>query len=272
MSFIVSKPLLGKRILITRPASQGAATAEMVKRLGGHPIELPTIVITEPPDPAQVAGTVCKLAEYDLVAFTSENAVTCFFAEIEAQGHDVGVFRQTRIGAIGSGTAAALANKGLCADIVPHEFVGEAFGQAILEDPMIQALRSHRCPRVLILRALVAREILPEILRNAGCIVDIVPVYETRLAPMARRIELISRLEAQTIDCVMLTSSSSVKGLVELLGSRSIELLHNLLVASIGPITTASAEKHGLCVGVTSDESTVEALLSTIGLHFTKDV
>ncbi|MBK8793788.1 MAG: uroporphyrinogen-III synthase [Holophaga sp.] len=272
MSFLASRPLRGKRILITRPAGQGAATAEMVKRFGGHPIELPTIVITEPPDPAQVAGMVFKLPEYDLVAFTSANAVTCFFAYIEAQGHDVGIFRQTRIGAIGSGTAAALASKGLCADIVPHMFVGEAFGQAILEDPMIQAVLSHRRPRVLILRALAAREILPEILRNAGCIVDIVPVYETRPATMARRMELISRLEGQTIDCVMLTSSSSVNGLVDLLGSRSRELLRNLLVASIGPITTSSARRHGLCVGVTSDESTVKALLSAIELHFGKEV
>ena len=146
------------------------------------------------------------------------------------------------------------------------------FGQAILEDPMIQAVLSHRRPRVLIPRALAAREILPEILRNAGCIVDIVPVYETRPATMARRMELISRLEGQTIDCVMLTSSSSVNGLVDLLGSRSRELLRNLLVASIGPITTSSARRHGLCVGVTSDESTVKALLSAIELHFGKEV
>jgi uroporphyrinogen III methyltransferase/synthase len=265
-----TRPLFGKRILITRPEGQSAVTARMVRLRGAEPFELPTISITPPADPARVAQAVRDLASYDVVAFTSENGVTRFFAEIDAQGRDARAFGQARIAAIGSGTAAALAPRGLRADIVPAEFVGEAFATAILEDPAVKARLSAGRPRILIPRALVAREVVPERLRAAGCDVDIVPVYETRPASAERRDELISRLEARTIDCVMLTSSSTADSLVELLGPRAQELLQSVLVASIGPVTTATAQRRGLTVAVTATVSTVEGVLSALEIHWTR--
>jgi uroporphyrinogen III methyltransferase / synthase len=265
-----SRPLFGKRILITRPEGQSAVTARMVRLRGAEPFELPTIAITPPPDPARVAEAVRSLDQYDVVAFTSENGVTRFFAEIDAQGRDARAFGRARIAAIGSGTAAALAPRGLRADIVPGEFVGEAFASAILEDPAIKALLLTRRPRILIPRALVAREVVPERLRAAGCEVDVVAVYETRPAAVERRKELISRLEARTLDCVMLTSSSTADSLVDLLGPRATELLQGVLVASIGPITTATAQRRGLTVAVTAAESTVAGVLSALESHFAK--
>ena len=265
-----SRPLFGKRILITRPEGQSAVTARMVRLRGAEPFELPTIAITPPPDPARVAQAVRDLASYDVVAFTSENGVTRFFEEIDAQGRDARAFGQARIAAIGSGTAAALAPRGLRADIVPGEFVGEAFATAILEDPTVKARLSAGRPRIMIPRALVAREIVPERLRAAGCDVDIVPVYETRAASTERRDELISRLEARSLDCVMLTSSSTADSLVELLGVRATELLQGVLVASIGPVTTATAQRRGLTVAVTATVSTVEGVLSALEFHCAK--
>ena len=267
-----SRPLFGKRILITRPLGQSTTTARMVRLRGAEPFELPTIAITPPPDPARVAEAVRDLDHYDVVAFTSENGVQRFFAEIDAQRRDARAFGRARIAAIGSGTAAALASRGVRADIVPREFVGEAFAQAILEDAAVQALSPERRPRVLIARALVAREVVPERLRQAGCDVDIVPVYETRPASAERREELLARLEARTLDCVMLTSSSTADSLVDLLGARATELLQSVHVASIGPITTATATKRGLTVAVTATESTVAGLLSALESHYAKSV
>jgi uroporphyrinogen III methyltransferase/synthase len=261
------RPLFGKRILITRPEGQSAVTARMVRLRGAEPFELPTIAILPPPDPARVAAAARELDGYDVVAFTSANAVSAFFEEIDVQGRDARAFGRARIAAIGSGTAAALAPRGIRADIVPGEFVGEAFAAAILGDPVIAALLPERRPRILIPRALVAREVVPERLRAAGCDVDVVPVYETRKASSERRDELISRLEARTIDCVMLTSSSTADSLVDLLGARATELLQGVLVASIGPITTATAARRGLTVAVTAAESTVAGLLSSLESH-----
>ena len=265
-----SRPLFGKRILITRPEGQSAVTARMVRLRGAEPFEVPTIAITPPPDPARVAAAVRELDGYDVVAFTSENGVNRFFEEIAAQGRDARAFGRARIAAIGSGTAAALAPRGLCADIVPDEFVGEAFASAILEDPVIKAMMSGRRPRVLIPRALVAREVVPERLRAAGCDVDIVPVYETRPASSERRDELVARLEARTLDCVMLTSSSTADSLVDLLGPRAAELLESVVVASIGPVTTATARRRGLTVAMTAAESTVAGVLSALEFHHAK--
>ena len=109
---------------------------------------------------------------------------------------------------------------------------------------------------------------VPERLRAAGCEVDIVPVYETRPASVERRDELIARLEARTLDSVMLTSSSTADSLVDLLGPRAPELLQSVLIGSIGPITTATAEKRGLTVGVTATESTVAGLLGALESHY----
>ena len=157
---------------------------------------------------------------------------------------------------------------GIHVDILPGEFIGESLAQAILDDATVRALLLHGRPRVLILRALAAREVVPERLREAGCIVETIPVYATLPASTARRGELISMLESQTIDCVMLTSSSIANGLADLLGTRAEVILQGVMVASIGPITTAAAERRGLTVGLTAVESTVAGLLLELETHF----
>lgn len=265
-----ARPLFGKRILITRPEGQSAAAARMVRLRGAVPFEMPTIALGAPPDPARVTAAVRALDGYDLVVFTSENGVHRFFAEMDTQGRDARAFGKARIAAIGSGTAAALAPRGVRPDIVPRDFVGEALVSAILADPTLQSILSLRPPRVLLPRALVAREVVPDRLRAAGCEVDIVPVYATRPASVERREELIARLEARALDCVLLTSSSTADSLADLLGPRAADLLQSVLIGSIGPITTAAAEKRGLTVGVTAEESTVAGLLTALESRYGK--
>jgi uroporphyrinogen III methyltransferase/synthase len=263
-----TRPLFGKRVLVTRPASQAATTAELLRRRGADPIELPAIALFPPPDPSRVASAVRELDRYDVVAFTSENGVLSFFRELEAQGRDARAFGRARVAAIGTGTAAALLARGVRADIVPAEFRGEALADAILADPPVVAALSGGRARVLVPRALVAREVLPERLRERGCDVDIVPVYETRPASVERRAELRSRLQAHAVDAVMLTSSSTADSLCELLGAEAPALLQGVAVASIGPITTATAEKRGLTVSVTATTSTTVGLVAALERHF----
>jgi uroporphyrinogen III methyltransferase/synthase len=264
------RPLFGKRVLITRPEGQAAATARLVRLRGAEPIELPAIAITPPPDPARVSAAVRALDSYAVVVFTSENGVLWFFRELDAQRRDARAFGRARIAAIGPGTAAALEARGLHADIVPGTFRGEALAEAILADLALTGGPvdpSGQPRRVLIPRARVAREILPERLREAGCEVEVVPVYETRPASTERRDELVHRLSARGIDIVMLTSSSTADSLVDLLGAQAEALLQGVLVTSIGPITTATAEKRGISVDVTASESTIPGLLAAIERH-----
>jgi uroporphyrinogen III methyltransferase/synthase len=268
-------PLFGKRVLVTRPRGQAAGAARLVRLRGGEAVELPAIEIGPPPDPDRVAQAVRGLGRYDLVVFTSENGVERLFAEVDRQGLDARAFGAARVSAIGPGTAAALAARGIRVDIVPAAFHGEGLARAIAEDPVIAArltrgaAEAGRGPlRVLIPRALVAREVVPDRLREAGCEVDVVPVYETRAASAERREELIRALEERRIDVVLLTSSSTAESLCDLLGGRAAELLAPVLVASIGPITTASAERRGLRAGVTAEVSTVGGLLAAVERHY----
>jgi len=269
------QPLFGKRVLITRPRHQAAGTSRLLRLRGAEPIELPAIEIGPPPDPARVAEAVRALSGYDLVVFTSENGVERFFAEVDRHGRDARALGGARVAAIGAGTAAALAPRGIRADIVPTEFRGEGLAQAILDDPAIAGRLHDRAARgepaaplrVLIPRALVAREVLSDRLREAGCAVDVVPVYETRPASAERREELVRALEERRIEIALLTSSSTADSLCDLLGARASELLAPVLIASIGPITTATAEKRGLRVGVTAEVSTLPGLIDAVERH-----
>lgn len=265
-----ARPLFGKRVLVTRPEGQAASTAELVRRRGGEPITMPSIVLGPPADPARVTEAARSLASYDLVAFTSENAVAAIFRELDAMGLDARAFGRARLAAIGPGTAASLAMRGLRADIVPSAFRGEELATAILADPALIAAIARGSARALIPRAKVAREVLPESLREAGCHVDVVPVYETHAAPAALRDDLVVRLEKRGIDVIMLTSSSTADSLADMLGARAAELLRDVLLASIGPITTATAHKRGLTVAVTANESTVPGLIRAMEDHLAK--
>jgi uroporphyrinogen III methyltransferase/synthase len=263
-----TRPLFGKRVLVTRPAGQGAATAELLRRRGAEPVELPAIALFPPPDPARVTAAARALDRYDVVAFTSENGVAYFFRELDAQGRDARAFGRARVAAIGTGTAAALLARGVRADIVPTDFRGEGLADAVLADPAVADALARGSARVLVPRALVAREVLAERLRARGCEVDVVPVYETRPASAERRADLVHRLEARALDVVTLTSSSTADSLCDLLGGDAPALLRGVLVASIGPITTATAEKRGLTVAVTATVSTTPGLVAALEAHF----
>lgn len=263
------QPLFGKRVLVTRPRHQARSTSRLIRLRGGEAVELATIEIHPPPDPTRLTEAVSRLGRYDAVVFTSENGVTSFFREMDRLGRDARAFGSARVAAIGPGTAAALAGRGVRADIVPKDFRGEDLARAILADPVVSERLGARPPvRVLIPRALVAREVLPEQLRAAGCEVDVVPAYETRPASAERRDELRRALAAGEIDVVLLTSSSTADNLCDLLGEDAPAQLDGVLVASIGPITTATAEKRGLRVGVTAEVSTTVGLLDAVERHF----
>lgn len=265
-------PLFGKRVLITRPRNQAGGLARLVRRRGGEAVIWPAIAIGPPPDPALAAREARSVGRYDLVVFTSENGVSRFFEELSSAGLDARALGRCCVAAIGPGTAASLRGRGIVADIVPGVYRGEALADAILADPVVASELAARSSsgspfRVLIPRALVAREILAERLRAAGCEVAVVPVYETRPASPEAQAELRRRLREGGVGVVLLTSSSTADSLSDALGAEAPDLLRGVVVASIGPITTATAEKRGLLVSVTAEESTVTGLLDAVEKH-----
>lgn len=264
------RPLFGKRVLVTRPEGQSESTARLLRRRGAEALELPTITLGPPPDWEGVLRAVGDVASdaYDYVVFTSANGVSWFWKGIEEAGADARVFGRARIAAIGSATDRALRQRGVRADIVPGSFVAEALAAAIQDDVLA---RGKKQARVLLPRAKVAREVLPETLRADGHHVDVVPVYETSGADEHVRAQIVESLRERAVHVVLLTSSSTVDSLCALTSPDTRELLEGITLASIGPITTATAEKHGLRVALTAEDSTADGLVAALEAALSAD-
>lgn len=259
-----TKPLFGKRVLVTRPSGRAAVLSQLLRDEAAEPVQAPTIRIVDPTDPAPLREAVGALARYDWVVFTSRNGVDRFFAEVERQGGDARRFGGARVAAIGPGTAEELALRGIRPDQVPGEYRGEAVAQVILD---AHGGRMEGV-RVLLPRAEVARDVLPETLRRAGAEVDVVPAYRS-VPPEGDQVERLRALvHGREVDVVTFTASSTVSNLVDLLGEGAAEALAPLTVASIGPVTTETAERLGLRVDVTAREYTDEGLVTALAEHF----
>jgi uroporphyrinogen III methyltransferase/synthase len=253
-----NRPLFGKNLLVPRPAEQGRATAAAIRARGASPRLLPAIEIREPTDSAPLARAIGELRDFDWVLFTSANGVTHFTSALGRAGLDARAFANAKIGAIGPKTALALESFGLRADLVAEEFVGEGLANAVL---------ARGVPgRVLLARALVARDALPDLLRRAGSLVDVVPVYETVAADAGQALR--AHFEKREIDAALFTSSSTVNAVVDTLGRQAPDILGGVTVASIGPITSKTLAERGIRVDTEALTFTVDGLLDALERHF----
>ena len=255
-------PLFGKRVLITRPEGQSEDMADALREAGAEPLELPTVRIVPPSDPARFAHHVLRAGTYDWAIFTSINGVDAFFEVLDRNGLDARALGGVKVAAIGPATRAALARHGVRADVMPDEYRGEAVAEAIS-----QLQRELSGARILIARAEVAREVLPEMLRARGAEVDVVPAYRTLAATAEQFAAIRARLEAGTIDVSAFTSSSTVERLVEGLGAGGSALLARTCVAAIGPITAETAARLGLPAQVVAQEYTAPGLVRALCAH-----
>ncbi len=261
LSWYDSLPAFGKRILVPRPPHQAGATAKAIRSRGAEPVLFPVIRIDDPPDSAPIEKAVDELATYDWVLFTSANGVERFFEVLRRRGLDARALGAAKVGVIGPKTKLALQPFGIEADLVAKEFVGEGLAEELA--------RWATPKRILIPRALVAREELPLALCAAGAHVDVVPVYQTLGIEPERATTLANMLRDGALDVVMFTSSSTVDNTCDALGQQAPSVLGNVTVASIGPITTASLQSRGIAVDVTASVYTVDGLLDALDDHFT---
>jgi uroporphyrinogen III methyltransferase / synthase len=271
------KPLFGRRVLVTRAKEQSENLAQALREAGAMAIELPMISIQPPRDPEPLARAIRELRSYQYAVFTSQNGVAAFFAALAAAGGDSRALGGLRVAAIGPGTAEALAPFGIKPDVVPESFRGEALAEAILTaqlgkqpPPLAAGERTQLLAgvRVLLARAAVARDVLPDTLRAHAAEVDVVPAYETHGASEEARAELRELLQKRELDVITFTASSTVTHTLAALEPDGPELLRGLILASIGPITTQTARDRGLGVQITADEYTIEGLVRALTTHF----
>jgi uroporphyrinogen III methyltransferase/synthase len=253
-----TRPLEGRTVLVTRPAGQTQRLSAALAEQGARVVEAPSIRI-EPPESWAALDHVIERGGYDWAVFTSMNGVRFFWQRLEAVGRGSTWFQGCRVAAIGPETARSLAEHGIRPDLVPDEFVAEAL-LACIEDATPVWGR-----RVLLPRADVARDALMEGLKAAGAIVDQVVAYRTLAASPSA--DLTALLRDGRVDAITFTSSSTVRGFLDGLG-RSADLLADVRVACIGPITAATARAFGLHVDVVADVYTAAGLVDALCGHF----
>ena len=247
-----SRPLFGRRVVVTRAREQASGLRDRLEALGAEVIELPSIAI-EP-----LAIELPNLDAYTWIVFTSPNGVDGFFERgLDVAGLDARALHRVKIAVIGPGTADALARRGVRADLVPERFVAESLLDAF---PMPAAPGE----RVLLARAEVARDVLPDRLGERGYDVTVLPVYRTVTAdPDPAELE---RVRAGAIDAITFTSSSTVTNFVTAVGPPT-SIVGAPAVISIGPITSATAVAAGFTVAREADPHDIDGLVAAVAAH-----
>jgi len=241
------KPLFGRRVVVTRTRAQASQLSRALRDLGAEPVELPAIRVDDPADAgAALTKAVDRLADgaYDWLVLTSPNGVERTFAHVP----DVRAVR-AKVAAIGPGTADALARHRVVADLVPDRYVAEGLLERFPPGP----------GRVLLARAAVARDVLPDGLAAAGWEVDVVEAYRT--VPVDPDPAAIER--ARAADVITFTSSSTVERYLDMAGPDAVPPV----VACIGPVTAATARARGLRVDVEAAEHTIDGLVAALVEH-----
>jgi uroporphyrinogen III methyltransferase/synthase len=262
LNWFERRPLFGKRVLMTRAKEQAGELAVRLTAYGAEPVEAPTIKIIAPLDWKPVDQAISEIRTYNWIIFTSVNGVSRFMTRLMARGLDSRCLAGRRLCCIGPRTAQELEKFGVRADVVPADYQAEGV-LAALNRQDLKALR------ILIPRAEVARELLPDELRAAGAHVDVVPVYRT-LTPDRDSGEWLQELMDHRIHVVTFTSSSTVRNFVAMLGGEEAvkPLLQSATIACIGPITAKTAEEYGLTVSIMPSENTIPALADAIAHHY----
>ena len=250
------QPLFGKTIVVTRAREQASASAALFSRLGARVIQFPSIRIEPMPSYAELDQAITVLSSFRWVIFTSANGVRFFRMRLDALGLDARAFAGVRLAAIGPATARVLADMGLCADFVPESYVAESVVQGLLAKGMNGA-------RVLLPRAMEARDVLPRALREAGASVDVVPAYRTVPSQEGKE-EVLEALESGGIDCVTFGSSSTVRNFFAAVGTETMERHPEVRLAAIGPVTAQTLRDAGFEPDIQPDEYTIPALVDAV--------
>ncbi|MEO7087080.1 MAG: uroporphyrinogen-III C-methyltransferase [Gemmatimonadaceae bacterium] len=254
-----TRPLYGKRLVVTRARSQAASLSERLTAAGAEVTEMPATRI-EVADPAPLANALGRLSEFGWVIFTSQNAVRIFWDALTAFGRDARALAGLQIAAVGPATAAALLDHGLSVDVSPDRFVAEALLDALRERPDV------RGARVLYAAAEGARDTLPEGLADLGAIVERIHLYRS-VPDGDGAAELRALVLADKVDLVTFTSASAVRAFVDAVGA---DAAARVPCASIGPITSAAAREAGIDVSIEAAESTIPGLVDTIVAAFAR--
>lgn len=251
------RPLAGTRILVGRARHQAGSLSTSLRGLGAAVVEIPLIEIRKPQSYAPVDFALKNIKSYNWLILTSANGVEAMWERVRRLRISRRTLKHLQIAAIGPATKKAIVKHGLKVKMVPEEYVAEA---------VVKKLRNKvEGKRVLLIRAKVARDIIPRELRAAGAEVDVVEAYETVVPEKSRpRLRALMKSTSRRPHIVTFTSSSTAKNFAELLGD--LKPRKDVQFASIGPVTSATLRELQMPVAIEAREFTMGGLIRAIVL------
>jgi uroporphyrinogen-III synthase len=252
-------PLTATRILVGRARHQAGSLSKSLRGLGASVIEIPFIEIRKPCSYQPLDEALKNLKTYDWLILTSANGVEAMWNRLRKHRVARSTLKRLQIAAIGPATKKAIVKRGLKVKMVPEEYVAES---------VVKGLRDKVSgKRVLLVRAKVARDVIPDELRAAGAHVDVVEAYETVVPEKSRlRLQSLMRSPKRRPHVVTFTSSSTARNFAELLGKAPASVLKNVQFASIGPVTSATLRQLNLTLAIEAREFTMGGLIRAIVL------
>ncbi len=252
-------PLAGTRILVGRARHQAGSLSSSLRSLGASVIEIPFIEIRKPQSYAPLDQALKNIKNYDWLILTSANGVDAMWERVRRLRITRRKLQHLQIAAIGPATKKAIVKHGLRVKMVPEEYVAES---------VVKGLREKvNGKRVILIRAKVARDVIPEELRAAGAHVDVVEAYETVVPEKSRaRLRAVMKNSDRRPHVVTFTSSSTVRNFAELLGNVKPTALRGIQLASIGPVTSATLRDLQMPVALEAREFTMGGLIRAIVL------
>lgn len=255
INWFETRPLFGKRIVVTRAAAQSAHMSEKLRELGADVIEMPATRVARL-DLAPLRDAISHIGDYQWIMFTSQNAVAIFWEQLLGADLDARALAGVKIATIGPATAGALLEHGIVVDVFPEQFVAESLLNKLSERADISGAS------ILYVTAKGAREVLPDGLEELGAQLSVIPAYRS-INDGTGSTHLAHALETGTVDLATFTSASAVRGYVDAVGE---ELARRAPAASIGPITSEAITAAGIELKCEAKESTIEGLINAIQL------
>jgi len=254
------RPLLGKRVLVTRAKSQSSSLKNQLQDLGAEVVSMPMFQFKEPTSWKPVDLAIKKLDQhhYDWVIFTSHNGIIYFDQRLEQQKKDWRVLSQAKVACVGEATRKVLRQMGVRADLVPKKYVAEALFQELKRKEKLKG------KRVLLLRGNLARPYLNQALKKEGALVDEAVVYHT-VAEKKPVKALVEQVKRGDVDFIPFTSSSNVDHFFNFVSNGKSRKLTAKII-SIGPMTSKTIKSYGMKVHKQSDPHTVEGIVKSIVL------
>jgi uroporphyrinogen-III synthase len=248
-------PLVGRRVLVTRAAHQAGKLSDELRANGAEPVEVPVLEICPPENFEPLDRALRQFDEYDWLILTSANTVRALVERGAALGLVFDSKGSPKVAAVGAATSAEARNAGFSVALVPESYVAESLVESLAGQVMGK--------KVLLARATVARDVIPDALRAAGAVVDVVDAYRNRMPAHAP--EKLRRALAAGVDAVTFTSSSSVLHLADAACAAGLSFpFVGVAAVSIGPITSKTLRDVGWEPAIEASRSDIPGLVEAV--------